>query len=124
MGVDGGVYAGRTPNDRMVRGQRDRDSRTGMGDAGYGLRLVRPDGEHSFTGTTRLHPVRGSDDGRRVNNRGWFFGKDWFRFESVRGPRYEGGTRIVQSGRTIGTGNSGDMVSGSNPLPGTNRKVF
>nr|DAJ84672.1 MAG TPA: hypothetical protein [Caudoviricetes sp.] len=28
-------------------------------------------------------------------------------------------SRIVQSGRTIGTGNSGDMVSGSNPLPGT-----
>ena len=28
-------------------------------------------------------------------------------------------SRIVQSGRTIGTGNSGDKVSGSNPLPGT-----
>lgn len=91
VGVDGGVYACRLPDDRVVYGQRDGYPLAGMGDAGDVRRLVRPDAEHPLAGTTGLHPVRGLDVGRRINNRGWL-GLDWFRFRyAARGTRVEPG---------------------------------
>ena len=59
----------------------------------------------------------------KINNQSRFR-QDWFRFESVRGPRYEGipdnsagRVRRLASVKRYG-------VPGSNPGPGTNKKVI